>query len=460
MNSTIKVGLLTVVACALLIYMVFVIGDIGLRETGYRFFINYYSINGLSTGAAVSMAGVKIGKVERIEIRDDQVVVQVYIRDKAHRIRRRSSFTIGTSGLMGEKFVEIIPTRDQTSPYVAPKASVDGTDPMRMEELFEQGNELLKKLQGLTVTAKDIVGDPEMKSSVKAILKNAEKASDRLGGIVDSVQTRVDSIVGHLDSVLGKVDSEIETNRENLREILKNVKDFSKRIAQITEENRGNLREMLENVRSVSNRLDTMIEDLNKDKKMTENVKATVDSLKKASDNAKEITREVKEIITEKDIRGKIKTSLDDAHKIAQAVDKVFLNIKQTRIDFKYLLRYNREIEEFFSDMSVDIWPNETSFYRLGVEDIGGEPNFNLQLARDANTRLIKRGGVVSSKVGIGVDYQWAEDITYSLDVIDTRNTQGRFTTSFTFKPGLRLQLRVDDITNKKDVNFGVEYKF
>lgn len=460
MNSTIKVGLLTLVACGLLVYMMFVIGDIGLRETGYRFTVSYYSVNGLSQGAAVSMAGVKIGKVERIEIRDDQVFVHCYIRDKGHRIRRRSSFTIGTSGLMGEKFVEIIPTRDQTSPYLAPSSSVDGTDPMRMEELFEQGNELLKKLQGLTATAKDIVGDPELKSSFKGILRNAEKASERVAGMIESVQGKAESIVGHLDSVLAKVDSEIDVNRENLRDIVSNIKDFSKRLSLITEENRGSIREMLENVRNVSSKLDTMIEDLNKEKKMTENLKATVESLKKASENAREITREVKEIITEKDIRGKIKSSLDDAHKIAQAVDKVFLNIKQTRIDFKYLLRYNREVEEFFSDMCVDIWPNENSFYRLGVEDIGGDPNFNLQLARDANSKLVKRGGVISSKVGLGVDYQWAEDITYSIDVIDTRNTQGRFTTSFTVKPGLKLQLRVDDITNKKDVNFGVEYKF
>ncbi|HNV71001.1 MAG TPA: MlaD family protein, partial [Candidatus Ozemobacteraceae bacterium] len=135
MQSTIKVGIITLIGLALLVYMVFIIGDFRLSEAGYKFYITFYSVNGLSQGASVSMAGVKIGKVERVEIRDDQVFVRVYIRNQAVRIRRRSTFTIGTAGLMGEKFVDIIPTRDQTSPYVIADGQVEGTDPTRMEEL-------------------------------------------------------------------------------------------------------------------------------------------------------------------------------------------------------------------------------------------------------------------------------------------------------------------------------------
>ncbi|NLI76380.1 MAG: MCE family protein [Candidatus Riflebacteria bacterium] len=460
MNSTLKVGMLTLAATALLVYMIFIIGDLRLTEQGYRFAVTFYTVNSLTVGSSVSMAGVKIGKVERIEINDDQVFVYVYIRDQRHKIRRRSTFTIGTAGLMGEKFVEIIPTRDQNSPYVFDKAVVEGTDPTRMEELFDQGNELLKKLQGLAASAKDIVGDPELKASTKAIFKNAETASEKVKEMLESVRNKTDSIVANLDDILKQARDEVELNRENLRGIVTNMKDFSQKLNDIAGENKENLGEIVDNIRDVSDRLDQMIIDLNKDRKMTTNLRATVESLRKASDNAKEISREVKEIITEKDIRTKIKTGLDDAHKIAQAVDKVFLNIKQTRIDFKYLLRYNKEDDTFFSDILVDLYPNENSFYRIGVEDIGGDPLFNLMLARDAQQRLIKRAGVISSKVGLGLDYQWAEDISYSLDFIDTRDPTVRFTSAYAIRPGLKFQLRVDDITDEKDINFAIEYKF
>ncbi|HNV70871.1 MAG TPA: hypothetical protein PKO06_14310, partial [Candidatus Ozemobacteraceae bacterium] len=330
----------------------------------------------------------------------------------------------------------------------------------RMEELFEQGTELLRKLQGLSASAKDLIGDPELKASTKAIFKNAEIASAKITEVIESARTKAESIVNHIDGILEKVHTEIDVNRAELRTIVQNMKEFSSNITKISAENRETVKEMLENVEQVSKKLDRMIDDLNKDRAVTDNIRETVNSLKKASENAKEITREVKEIVTDKDIRGKIKTGLDDAHKLAQAVDKVFLNIKQTRIDLKYLLRYHKADELFFSDMNVDIWPSDTSFYRIGVEDIGGDPLFNLMLARDAQSKLVKRAGIISSKVGVGIDYRWAEDITYSLDVIDTRKSYARFTTSYMVKPGVNLQLRVDDITKDKEVNFGLEYKF
>ncbi|MBF0407266.1 MAG: MCE family protein [Candidatus Riflebacteria bacterium] len=460
MSSSVKVGIITFFALLLLAYMVFVIGDIGFREAGYRFKVTFYSVNGLTPGSSVLMSGVKIGKVEKIEIIDDKVRVHCYIKDAQHLIRMGSTFTIGASGLMGEKFLEIIPTRDYTAPYVQRDREVTGTDPTRMEELFEQGNELLKRLKGLVSSARDVIGDPEMKQSAKNFLKNAELSSENIKEMIESVKTRIDSIVAHLDNVMANVDDEIGKSRENIRELIINLRNFGKNLNDISTENKTTIREMLNNIKQVSSRIDKLIEELNRDNKMTDNMKASVESLKKASDNAKEITNEVKEIIIEKDIRKKIKTSLDDAHKIAQAVDKVFVNIKQTRIDFKYLLRYNKEDDVFFSDLMLDIYPNENNFYRLGVEDIGGDPLFNLMLARDAQSKLIKRGGVISSKVGLGVDYRWADNISYSVDFIDTRDPKVRFTSAYIFKPGLILQLRVDDIAREKDINFGLEYKF
>ena len=42
----------------------------------------------------------------------------------------------------------------------------------------------------------------------------------------------------------------------------------------------------------------------------------------------------------------------------------------------------------------------------------------------------------------------------------DTRDPTVRFTSGYAIRPGLKFQLRVDDVTDKKDVNFAIEYKF
>jgi len=440
--------------------MVFVIGDMSFSEQGYSFVVSFYSVNGLSKGSTVSMSGVKIGKVTSIEIRDDQVYVYVYIQDKKMHIRRKSTFTISTSGLMGEKFVEIMPTRDYTSPYVADSEVVPGTDPTRMDELFEQGNVLIQKLQELTSSAKDIIGDPELKENTRIIFRNARDASERMNEIISSVQKRTDSIVDSLDNVLKRVDGEIDKNRDDIRAVIANFRLFSDRLSSITEDSRTDIREIVGNVRSATDKLDSMIEELSRNNKMTDDLRNMIDSLKDASDNARVITQDVKEIVADKEIRKKINTGLDDAHKLAQAVDKVFLNIRQTRIDFKYLLRYHNKTESFFSDLSVDLYPSDKTFYRFGVEDIGGGDSFSLMVARGADTHLVKRAGVISSRIGLGFDYYLADVVQLSADFIDTTDSEIRLKAGYLFNENIRFELRIDDAMDKRDVNVGIEYKF
>jgi len=460
MKSTTKVGIMTLLAVSLLSYMVFVIGDLSFTEQGYEFIVSFYSVNGLSKGSTVSMSGVKIGKVTSIEIRDDQVYVSVYIQDKNMRIRRKSTFTISTAGLMGEKFVEIMPTRDYSSPYVVNGDIVPGTDPTRMDELFEQGNVLIQKLQELTASAKDIIGDPELKENTRIMFRNARNASDKMNDIISSVQKRSDSIVESLDNILKRVDDEIIKNRDDIRAVVANFRLLSDRLSSMTEDSRTDIREIVGNVRSATDKLDSMIEELNRNNKMTDDLRNMIESLKDASDNARVITQEVKEIVADKEIRKKINTGLDDAHKLAQAVDKVFLNIRQTRIDFKYLLRYHEDTESFFSDLTVDLYPSDKTFYRFGVEDIGGADAFSLMVARSADTNFVKRGGIISSKVGLGFDYYLADVIQLTADFIDTTDSEIRLKAGYLMTENIRFELRIDDAMDKRDVNFGIEYKF
>lgn len=460
MNQNLKVGLMTLLTSAVLIYMVYVIGDFSFSEKGYNFTISFYAVNGLSKGSNVSMSGVKIGKVTSIEIVDDQVYVHAYISDKKHHIRRKSTFTISSAGLMGEKYVEIMPTRDYTSPYVANGEVIAGTDPVRMDELIEQGSVLLQRLQELTASAKDIIGDPDLKEDTRTMFRNARNASDNINEITVSLRNRSDHIIESLDKILNSVSDEIDKNRKDIKQIVENFKKISDNIEKITGGNKENLKEIIANVKSSTDKLDDMIAKLNENDKMTNDIRATMDSLKDASENAKEITKEVKEIIVDKDIKKQVSTTLDDAHKLAKAVDKVFLNIQQTRVDFKYLLRYHKDTEDFLSDINVDIYPNSTYFFRIGMEDVGNDNDINAMLARDADTRFIKRAGIMKSKVGIGVDYKVAKDLMLSVDLIDTKDSEVRLKASYLINEHITFELRLDDAADDEKINFGLEYVF
>lgn len=460
MSSTTKVGIMTLAAVALLSYLVFVIGDFSLSEKGYNFIISFYSVNGLSKGASVSMSGVKIGKVTSIEFNDDQVYVHCYISDKKYYIRRNSSFTISTAGLMGEKYIEIMPTRDYTSPYISDKEVVAGTDPIRMDELFEKGTQLIQKLQDLTESARDIISDPELKENTRVMFRNAAAASENINQVIASLKSKSDNIADNLDKILANVSQGLDQNREDITKLIKNFRGISEKINKLTGENSGNITEILANVKDVTGRLDGLLSKLDKDNKLTNDIRSTIESIRDTSSNAKEITSELKELIVDKQVKQKISMALDDAHKLAQAVDKVFLNIRQTRVDFKYLLRYSKDEEGLLSDINVDIYPSDKGFYRVGIEDVGGEDNFDAMIAKDADTNLIKRAGIISSKVGLGVDYLISNDLSLSLDFLDTRDTEIRLKLGYTIAENMKFELRADNIQDKSELNFGLEYKF
>ena len=460
MNQSLKVGIMTLATVAALIYMVYVIGDFSFTERGYNFTISFYAINGLNKGSNVSMSGVKIGKVTSIEIVDDQVYVHAYISNKKHHIRRKSTFTISSAGLMGEKYVEIMPTRDYTSPYVADGEIIAGTDPVRMDELIEQGSMLLKRLQELTNSAKDIIGDPDLKEDTRTIFRNARNASDNVNEITVSLRNRSDHIIESLDKILNNVNEEIEKNRQDLKSIIENFKKVSDNVSNMTSTNKDNLHDIISNLKASTEKLDNMVAKLNENDKLTSDIRETMNSLKDASENAKVITNEVKEIVIDKDIKKQISNTLDDAHKLAKAVDKVFLNIQQTKVDFKYLLRYHKDTEDMLSDINVDIYPNESYFFRIGMEDVGNESDINVMLARDANTNFIKRAGIMKSKVGIGVDYMLSKDIGLSLDLIDTKDSEIRLKARYVINEHVTFELRVDDAAEDEQLNFGLEYIF
>jgi phospholipid/cholesterol/gamma-HCH transport system substrate-binding protein len=292
------------------------------------------------------------------------------------------------------------------------------------------------------------------------MFRNARAASDKMTEIIGSIRNRSDRIVESLDNILHRVDTEIDKNRDDIRAVVANFRLFSDKLSSITEDSRADFKEIMANVRSATDRLDNMVAELNKNNKMTDDLRSTIESLRDASDNAREITREVKEIVTDKEIKQKINTGLDDAHKLAQAVDKVFLNIRQTRIDFKYTLRYREDVETFYSDLNVDLYPSDKTFYRIGVEDVGGDDSFNLMVARGADTNMVKRAGIISSRVGIGFDYYLAKVIRLSADFIDTSDSEIRLKAGYLMNENIMFELRIDDAADERNINFGIEYKF
>jgi phospholipid/cholesterol/gamma-HCH transport system substrate-binding protein len=85
--------------------------DVGFHSDSYRLKAQFENVGGLKPGAPVTMAGVTIGRVERInyDMKLFKAVVTLRIDEQYNAIPNDSDASILTSGLLGGQYIGISP---------------------------------------------------------------------------------------------------------------------------------------------------------------------------------------------------------------------------------------------------------------------------------------------------------------------------------------------------------------
>lgn len=161
---------LGVAAVFVLTFRVASLDTIGKGET-YRVSGMFQNIGGLKVGAAVSMAGVKIGRVREISIdpASFQARVSLDIDKRYDKIPEDSSAKILTSGLLGEQYI--------------------GLEPGGMDDYLQDGSEL-------TLTQSALVLENLIGQFLAGSSSEDDKLAEALGKLADSLQTKNGATTG------------------------------------------------------------------------------------------------------------------------------------------------------------------------------------------------------------------------------------------------------------------------
>ncbi|MFA5515538.1 MAG: outer membrane lipid asymmetry maintenance protein MlaD [Desulfuromonadales bacterium] len=110
-NTEIIVGIFMVVAFVGFAWMAVRLGDIDFfREARYPLSANFSSVGGLKPGASVEVAGVQIGTVNEITLDQEYYEAVVHMNiDSGVKIQEDSIASIRTTGIIGQKYVNISP---------------------------------------------------------------------------------------------------------------------------------------------------------------------------------------------------------------------------------------------------------------------------------------------------------------------------------------------------------------
>ena len=120
------VGLFTMVGCAAVGYLSIGLGGIDFGTSSYYIIhAEFDNVSGLKQGASVELAGVQVGSVSELRLKDPMADVVLKL-DKGFRIRDDDIASIRTKGIIGDRYVKI--SRGGSDRYLTDGARMTETE--------------------------------------------------------------------------------------------------------------------------------------------------------------------------------------------------------------------------------------------------------------------------------------------------------------------------------------------
>ncbi len=263
-----KVGIFVAVGLSILAALVVQFGRLGEGfKTYYDLTVHFADASGLLKGSDVLMGGAKIGRVSgqpRLVTNERGVDVPLRIYDYA-KIPVGTSFTVGSSGLLGDRFVQVVPPTGQPKAYIAKNARIEGTREKGISDLTNEGGALVKDLRGTVAKIDTAVSrlneqalSPANMDHLKETFANLSNTSAALSDSskkIDGVIEKADATIGSAKEAADKVQLAVGDARKTIQgagKVMEEARSGNGLLAMLltNDEVASNLRALVSNLRS------------------------------------------------------------------------------------------------------------------------------------------------------------------------------------------------------------------
>lgn len=204
-----KVGAFVFLGLAVLAALVIQFGRVGEGfKTYYGLTIRFPDASGLLKGSDVLLAGAKIGRVSegpRLARSGQGVEVPLRIYDYI-KIPAESKFSVGSSGLLGDRFVAVTMPPGEPTAFIAKNSAIDGTRETGLDDLTREGGLVMGDLRAAvqnvntTITRlNDQALSPENMQNLKASVEHLNAATAALA----ESSKKIDGVLEKADATMG-----------------------------------------------------------------------------------------------------------------------------------------------------------------------------------------------------------------------------------------------------------------
>ncbi len=240
-NAETSVGIFVLVALGIFLYMTFQIGIFQLDLDRYRKqIVHFNDISGLIKKADVKIAGVKVGWISDINLNQKHdgtgysAQADIMI-DKRYVIREDAYGVVRQDGLLGVKYLEIIPGDPLRSPLgYGESLTKPGKAPVSIDELLQQTKTVVMNVQDITTVLRDSLIDADHKSKIKETVENIFKTSEKIAHF----STRIDALLTNNENDIEGMVKDLRSFAAEVRDAIPAVKndvhDLTTHLSEVT----------------------------------------------------------------------------------------------------------------------------------------------------------------------------------------------------------------------------------
>ena len=183
MGLEVKVGIFVLIGLMILGYMTLKVERRSLKSVeGYEIVALFDSASGLVKNSEVQIAGIEVGRIKDITLSGSQAKVTMTIK-KGVQVYSDARAVLRTMGVLGDKYVEIMPGTDK-----APKLMAGGTinntrSTIELDHLLAKALPAMDNIQSVTQSLNEVLGSEEGKNNLKETFNNVRKTTEDVRSI-------------------------------------------------------------------------------------------------------------------------------------------------------------------------------------------------------------------------------------------------------------------------------------
>jgi phospholipid/cholesterol/gamma-HCH transport system substrate-binding protein len=417
LSSEAKVGLFVLLGLIILGYMSVQVGkqSLGLKK-GYTLDVVFDSAAGLDRDASVQIAGVEVGRVESIDLKDGKALVRLRIVPNV-KLEKDAIASIKTHGILGDKYVEIYPGTHGEA-YLAAGEQISRTERQAdIDKLLHQLGMIADDVRGVTSSLNRVLAGQAGEEAITSILTNTKDLTRNLNNVIISNEAALRAALENTRQLTGNLNRVVTRNDEKVGQVMDTLKSASlemeKTFAALTEITGG------------INRGEGTLGQLVKDKGAAEKLSQTLASLQEVTQKINEGRGSIGKLVNDDETIRNINEGLTGLNRYVNKAEQF-----RTFLSFRGEYLFDKSDAKSYLDLRIQ--PNEDKFYILGiVSDPRGRRTtkdvtslgvttrteewdrdgilFNAQIGKRYKD-LVLRGGLLESTGGVGIDYLTLND--------------------------------------------------